>query len=876
MSPRIAESFFQPRILPGTTTIPFSLFLVPHPPFPPYYTSCCFVIILSSPITVFVPTPKLRPPTPQLLPVPASLVPSPSPPPATYPAPPSHPVPQKTERSQVFHPALTPEELNEALSKELHKHVDDIPPEIPVQSTIGKLMQPRPPFAVDHEAIPLLHAYAEHGCPVDCGEDWTLEHIELMLRRGPHKSSKAPDAIQVLREETADKIKHGYARTVRWGDIKKNWPKRLKISPIAMIPHKSKKFRAILDLSFRLRHKGFLLPSVNSHTVCHAKREAMAQLGLALRRLVVRMAEGFDPANPFLFAKLDIKDGFWRMAVNDDDAWNFCYVLPSLTPTSNLDDVELVVPNSLQMGWCESPPYFCSGTETARDIIERMFRHEDLPPHYFEKIMMRDLAEDKLPSTPSEVITELEVFVDDFIAATNCSDKAHLQQISRAMLHGIHSIFPPPHVSGHNGFDPVSEKKLHEGEGVWSHHKEILGWEFDGLNYTIKLPDKKCDAIVAQLRKLLGNSHAKLNDYQKIAGKLQHASFGIPGGAGLFSPIQAAMIHDPPFITLTPDLKEVLKDWRSLIQQMKTHPTSVLQLAVDYPKYIGYSDACGLGCGGVWCSGTSPLDPILWRFEWPEDIKAQLITDDNPNGTLTINDLELAGLVINWLVLECQGDLDLAFSHVGTFCDNTSAVAWAYKLRQSTSVIAGRLLRFLGLRIHKRKSSGLTPLHIAGEDNDMADIISRTFKTGKFFHASQNLLDYFNSNFPLPQKKSWREFQPPKKLLMRVISCLQDQPLPMAQLLRLPGIEQNTGPIGNGMLPTVGLTRSSKTKASPTSNKTPSSAALLQGCGRGLTVEELQSKFRPSRTRSRPSPRPSSWLDNKVPSTKKANKINMS
>jgi hypothetical protein len=28
----------------------------------------------------------------------------------------------------------------------------------------------------------------------------------------------------------------------------------------------------------------------------------------------------------------------------------------------------LVVPTSLQMGWVESPPYFCAATETSRDI----------------------------------------------------------------------------------------------------------------------------------------------------------------------------------------------------------------------------------------------------------------------------------------------------------------------------------------------------------------------------------------------------------------------------------------------------------------------------------------------------------------------------
>jgi hypothetical protein len=39
---------------------------------------------------------------------------------------------------------------------------------------------------------------------------------------------------------------------VDWNDIKGNPPEQLKISPISMVPHKSRKFRTILDLSFAI------------------------------------------------------------------------------------------------------------------------------------------------------------------------------------------------------------------------------------------------------------------------------------------------------------------------------------------------------------------------------------------------------------------------------------------------------------------------------------------------------------------------------------------------------------------------------------------------------------------------------------------------
>ena len=41
--------------------------------------------------------------------------------------------------------------------------------------------------------------------------------IELLLKRGPHRSGLVKKATIQLCAETQEKIKHGYARVVRWG-----------------------------------------------------------------------------------------------------------------------------------------------------------------------------------------------------------------------------------------------------------------------------------------------------------------------------------------------------------------------------------------------------------------------------------------------------------------------------------------------------------------------------------------------------------------------------------------------------------------------------------------------------------------------------------
>ena len=108
----------------------------------------------------------------------------------------------------------------------------------------------------------------------------------------------------------------------------------------------------------------------------------MVQLGQVLKQIIYHMALYRANGIPFKFTELDVKDGFWKMAVEYEDAWNFCYVLPSLQPTISLYDVEILVPNSLHMGWCESPPFFCSGSDMARYLVEKL-RTMELPPHNF-------------------------------------------------------------------------------------------------------------------------------------------------------------------------------------------------------------------------------------------------------------------------------------------------------------------------------------------------------------------------------------------------------------------------------------------------------------------------------------------------------------
>ena len=120
-----------------------------------------------------------------------------------------------------------------------------------------------------------------------------------------------------------------------------------------------------MSFSLKLTPHG-CVPSVNENSKETDPGDAMGQIGHVLLRLIHAFAEAPDGANIFQ-AKWDIKDGLWRLDCKEGEEWDFCYVLlhkPGIP-------IILVVPTSLQMGWIESPPYFCAVPETGRDVAEQ-------------------------------------------------------------------------------------------------------------------------------------------------------------------------------------------------------------------------------------------------------------------------------------------------------------------------------------------------------------------------------------------------------------------------------------------------------------------------------------------------------------------------
>ena len=396
------------------------------------------------------------------------------------------------------------------------------------------------------------------------------------------------------------------------------------------------------------------------------------------------------------------------------------------------------------------------------------------------------------------------MYVDDYISLAIPRDKKDLVHVANAVLQGIHDVFP---ADNNDEEDPISLKKLKKLEAMWALHKDILGFTFDGVEKTIWLEEAKRDTLLTVMAGWLRASERTragipFDEFQSVIAKLRHAFISIPSGKGLLSPCNSVMRKAPPVIYLHRNerLRLAVADCRTLLRESTLAPTKCTELVQGWPDFVGVKDASGHGVGGVIIGEGKECVPTVFRFEWPDDIKAELNSEHNREGKLTNSDLEMAGLLLLWLCMEDVCNIESG-SHVALFSDNQPTVSWVQRLASKSSVVAGQLVRALALRLKMTGASPLTPLHIAGVQNAMTDIPSRSFGSENKWHCKNDaeLLNLFNSQFPLPNQASWSVYRPSRGIYMRVLSVLRMQVTSMDEWRRLPKAGRYTGTIGRPM-----------------------------------------------------------------------------
>ena len=591
-----------------------------------------------------------------------------------------------------------------------------------------------------HPAAKYLGRLRTIGAPIQCSTpDWTLNRRTDAAYRGSHQS--ASQYLSFSESEMADMIRKGYWIALPYAVVK-DLP-NLRLSPMGVVPQRERRPRTIVDYTFS---------GVNQEAARGAPPEAM-QFGKALDRILQRILAANLQHGPTYMLKIDLSDGFYRVRLRAED-------IPTLGvafPVGPGEEPLVALPLTLPMGWTESPPYFCSATETLADLINLHASPSwDPPRHPLEPAAGTQPPMDgrhritaptptfspppRLPVLPQlpppqqhhhrRPLAYGDVFVDDEILLAQ-GTPSQLQRFKRQALHLNDRIFRAndDHDNPTVRKEPISESKLRKGDACWSTTKVVLGWMLDTLRGTIELPGHRKTRLRDILTDALSRKWVSVRAWQKLLGELRSMFLGIPGGHSLFSQLQVALQRKANHrVRIHKEARACLQDLYALARDLAQRPTRMDEIVPTHPLYAGCCDAALAGMGGVWLPSTDPYypqhPPYVWRAPFPPQVQRELVSTTNPSGTISNSDLELAGAIAHAGALAHHRDIRECT--VAIFSDNTPADVWGTKASVTTMGPAAYLLRTASL--HQRRHRYLLQrTYIPGPANVLADIASRRF-----------------------------------------------------------------------------------------------------------------------------------------------------
>ena len=197
--------------------------------------------------------------------------------------------------------------------------------------------------------------------------------------------------------------------------------------------------------------------------------------------------------------------------------------------------------------------------------------------------------------------------------------------------------------------------------------------------------------------------------------------------------------------------------------------------------------------GGVWLpSAQHPLHPpYVWRAPFPSLVQQALVSTDNPSGSITNSELELAGTIAHKATLAAVHDL--CHFTIATFSDNTLAVAWGNKASTTTAGPASYLLRSSSLLQHQYRYLS-QQFYIPGPANHLADVASQRFDL-----SNNALLAFLNS--VAPHTQPWQMLHLPPAWLSWLTTNLQRRWHVWPSLASVPPPKIVSGPTTGSLSP---------------------------------------------------------------------------
>ena len=141
---------------------------------------------------------------------------------------------------------------------------------------------------------------------------------------------------------------------------------------------------------------------------------------------------------------------------------------------------------------------------------------------------------------------------------------------------------------------------------------------------TLRLPPKRKAELGTLLNIPPSQCRISTKKLERLIGKLRSMHLAIPGAVGHFYNLQQSLTaaHHAHRSTayVTSGFHSNLRFWRRLCAEMPTRPTYLVEIVQRLPTNIGFTDASGLGAGGVWIDPNKDGRNYAWHLPWPEDI----------------------------------------------------------------------------------------------------------------------------------------------------------------------------------------------------------------------------------------------------------------
>jgi hypothetical protein len=246
-------------------------------------------------------------------------------------------------------------------------------------------------------------------------------------------------------------------------------------------------------------------------------------------------------------SKIDISDGFYRIAIRSEDIPKMAVMFPIAPGAEQLVGLPLVLP----MGLKQSSPLFTAETETAADLANSKLQSRQASlPHRLDAISETPIVLEPHPivttagpgtlalptgtwshSSKPVPVKYWDVYVDDFVGMVQGSPK-HRQHVKRTLLSSLDVVLRPlDDQENVHRQEPASVKKMLKGDATWATRKVVLGWILDTCTMTIQLPPHRVTRLFELLDSFaLRQRRTTVNKWQKLLGELRSMVLGIPGG----------------------------------------------------------------------------------------------------------------------------------------------------------------------------------------------------------------------------------------------------------------------------------------------------------------------------------------------------------